>query len=68
MELVATTSDKVVKSPRELEEVNENPTKDTLIRLYEESVFNPEQMKSLINLLPFVSTFELQEFEKNVDE
>ena len=48
--------------------MNEHPTKDTLIRLYEESVFNPEQMKSLIGLLPFVSTIELQEFEKNVDE
>ena len=60
MELVVTSSDKVIKNGRELEEMQETPTKDTLVKLYEESVFNPEQMKSLIGLLPYVSTIELQ--------
>ena len=36
--------------------------------MYEESVFNPEIRKALINLIPMASTEELQAFMKNADE
>ena len=36
--------------------------------MYEESVFNPEQMKALIQLIPNTSSIDLTELLKYVDE
>ena len=38
------------------------------MEMYEDSIFNPEQIKNIINLLSSVSTSELKEFRKHIDE